>query len=117
MATISSHVLNSVDGTHADGLRVQCWRLLDDGSRELAFTVNSGADGRIGAEVDVDPNDPGREYELVFHTGEYFDAHGPAEDPRIMRSVVFRITMPDADAKYHMPIIASPHGYSTWWSQ
>ena len=54
MATISSHVLNSVDGTHAGGVRVQCWRILDSGARESVFDVRSGEDGRIGATVDVD---------------------------------------------------------------
>ena len=42
MATISSHVLNSVDGTHAGGVRVQCWRILDSGARESVFDVRSG---------------------------------------------------------------------------
>ena len=117
MATISSHVLNSVDGTHAGGVRVQCWRILDSGARESVFDVRSGEDGRIGATVDVDADDSERVYEVEFHTGDHFDARGPAEDRRIMRTVVLRLTMPDAEAKYHMPIIAGPHGYSTWWSQ
>ena len=116
MATITSHVLNAVNGTHAGGVRVECRRIGDDGRAEPVFSLESGADGRIAGTADVDAADRGRVYELVFHTGEYFDREGPAEPARIMPEVVFRLRLPDPDARYHVPVIVSPHGYSTWWS-
>ena len=116
MATITSHILNSVNGTHAGGVRVD-FRRIDDGGRvEQVFSVESGADGRIAGTAEVDTADEGRVYELVFHTGEYFDREGLAERPRIMHEVIFRLRLPDPDARYHLPVIVSPHGYSTWWS-
>ena len=33
-----------------------------------------------------------------------------------MPVVVFRLRLSDPDARYHVPLIASPHGYSVWWS-
>lgn len=117
MATISSHVLNAVDGSHAAGVRVECFRLGDDGPAEPVFSVTSAEDGRIAATADVDGADEGRVYELVFHVGEYFDRDGPAEEARIMPTIVLRLRMPDPDARYHVPVIASPHGYSVWWSR
>jgi 5-hydroxyisourate hydrolase len=89
---------------------------MDDGSAEPVFNASSGPDGRITGEIPIDEKDPGREYELVFHTGAYFDEVGPEESDRITRTVVFRLYLPDAHAKYHVPVIASPHGYSVWWS-
>ena len=116
MATITSHVLNAVNGTHAGGVRVDCCRIGDDGRAEPVFRVESGADGRITGAVDVDGADEGRVYELVFHTGEYFDEEGLVEQARIMPEVVFRLRLPDPEARYHVPVIVSPHGYSVWWS-
>ena len=116
MATISSHVLDAVNGTHAGGVRVDCHRIGDDGRAEPVFSVESGADGRIATIVEVDGADTGRVYELGFHIGEYFDRERFAEQARIMPVVVFRLRLPDPDARYHVPLIASPHGYSVWWS-
>lgn len=116
MATITSHVLNAVNGTHAGGVRVECRRIGDDGRAEFVFSVESGTDGRIAGTADVDGADEGRVYELVFHTGEYFDREGLVQPARIMPEVVFRLRLPDPDARYHVPVIVSPHGYSVWWS-
>ena len=33
-----------------------------------------------------------------------------------LSSFVFRLRLPDPDARYHVPVIVSPHGYSVWWS-
>ena len=116
MATITSHVLDAVNGTHAGGVRVDCFRIGDDGRSEAVFSVESGADGRIAGTAEVDGADEGRVYELVFHTGEYFDREGLVEPARIMPEVVFRLRLPDPDARYHVPVIVSPHGCSAWWS-
>ena len=86
------------------------------GRAEPVFSVESGADGRITGTAVVEVADEGRVYELVFHTGEYFDREGLVEQARIMPEVVFRLRLPDPDARYHVPVIVSPHGYSVWWS-
>ena len=116
MATSTSHVLNAVNGTPAGGARVDCRRIGDDGRAEPVFSVESGADGRIAGTAEVNGAEEGRVYELVFHTGEYFDREGLVAPARIMPSVVFRLLLPDPDAGYHVPVIVSPHGYSAWWS-
>lgn len=42
MATISSHVLDAVNGTHAGGVRVECRRLGDEGRTEPVSRIASG---------------------------------------------------------------------------
>ena len=116
MATISSHILNAVDGSHAGGVRLECFRLADDGRAEEVFSVASSDGGRVQEAVDVDGNDPERVYELVFHIGEYFDCRGLTGPATVVPAIVFRLRMPDPDGRYHMPVIIAPHGYSTWWS-
>ena len=116
MTTISSHILNPVDGTHAGGVHVECVRIRPDGRREAVFSTTSGPDGRIAGEVDNDSDEAGCEYELAFHMGDYYDANGPQETARPIRTLLFRISLPRDEEKFHIPVIAAPHGCSAWWS-
>ena len=53
-------------------------------------------------------------YELVFHAGEYLDATGaPPESPRFLDVIPLRFGMSEA-AHYHVPLLLSPFGYSTY---
>jgi len=112
MATISSHTLNGTDGTHAGGIDVTL-----TGPNGLVFEAQMDAGGRLSHDVPADRIDPEVMYELVFQTGSYWEARNiPRQGPQIMDQVVLRFRMPDPEARYHMPIIISPNGYSCWWS-
>ncbi|MFT5221085.1 MAG: 5-hydroxyisourate hydrolase [Planctomycetota bacterium] len=114
MATISSHILDSLNGLSASGIRVELFRL-DGEARTRLFDVSAGDEGRIVEAVDIGDAVSSREYELIFHGGDYFArCHGLNSDAQ--RVVVLRFTMPEADKRYHMPIMLSPHSYSVWWS-
>jgi len=53
----------------------------------------------------------------VFHTGDYFPVAVIAQGSHHnMQSVVVRISLPDPDARYHIPVVLSPHSYTVWWS-
>ncbi|MEM7130783.1 MAG: hydroxyisourate hydrolase [Chloroflexota bacterium] len=116
MATISSHVLDSIVGTHASGIRIACVKLTET-SREPLFDVIANEEGRIAESVETASADGNTQYELVFHTAAYFDAQ-PATPParQIMTEVVVRFTIPEPDEKIHIPLVLSPHSYSLWWS-
>lgn len=112
MAIISSHVLDSVIGDHARGIAVECVRVSD---RTSLFSVFAGDDGRISENVDIHPN---TEVELLFNTARYFAGRNPlpADGGQILNAVVVRLQLPDANRKYHLPVVLSPHSYTLWWS-
>jgi len=117
MATISSHVLDSVIGTHAAGIRVECYQRSSSGSSVLLFDVVASAEGRLSQSIDNSNTDSGTEFELVFHSAAYYQsATLPDDGDQIMRKVVLRIELPEPEATYHLPIMLSPHSYSVWWS-
>ncbi len=117
MATISSHVLDSVIGTHASGIRVQCFRCLSSGKRQLVFDVIACAEGRISETVDLAEAERREDIELVFHTSDYYAAMTlPDDGYQIMPVVVVRLTLPNPDVGCHIPVMLSPHSYSIWWS-
>ena len=114
MATVSSHILDSVSGKSAAGIRSQLFRL-DGTGKHMLFDVAADHEGRIAENVEIDDTSRGCEFELVFHGGDYFASHSLAVDSMV-RTVVIRFTMDDDSKRYHLPVLLSPHSYSTWWS-
>jgi 5-hydroxyisourate hydrolase len=108
MAIVSSHILNSADGSHAQGCKV---RLINLVSGEIVFEAVTDPGGRIKQQVAIP--DPDAEYELAFDAGAYWAACG---NPTRLTEIVLRFRMPQPDETYHSPIILSPNGYSAWVS-
>ena len=115
MATVSSHILDSVSGKSAVGIRSQLFQLSVEGERRLVFDVNADREGRIAESIEIDDSNRGSEFELVFHGNDYFAAQSLAGDS-VVKTVVIRFVMDDDSRRYHLPVMLSPHSYSTWWS-
>ena len=116
MATISSHVLDGVNGCSAAGVRVTCTRIDASGKRSPVFDTTTDDEGRISETVSVAPGDGGL-YELAFATADYFAGKSAGgHEPNIVSTLLVRITMPDSERRYHIPMIVSPHSQSMWWS-
>jgi hydroxyisourate hydrolase len=112
-AMISTHVLDTSRGQPAVGVSVILERLAVEGSastREMA-RAKTDADGRV---PELLPN--GRElgigrYRLTFDTGSYFASAGVEPFyPSVMVTFVVR----DTAQHYHIPLLLSPYGYSTY---
>lgn len=112
MATLSSHLLNGVDGTHAGGVVVS---LIHLPSGQVLFATETDSGGRLQESVDLSGMNPDDRYELVFATGDYWQGNELAEPPRVAE-IVLRFTMQADEERYHHPLIISPHSYSTWVS-
>jgi 5-hydroxyisourate hydrolase len=100
VSTLSTHVLDTAAGRPAAGVAV---RLEMRDGRPLGEGTTD-ADGRVGA---IGPGhlDPG-DYVLRFDTAAYVDGFYP--------EVVVVFTVSDRDAHYHVPLLLSPFGYSTY---
>ena len=111
MAVVSSHILDSVSGKSAAGIRCQLFQIVDDATRKTIFEVNADAEGRISETVLIDDSSIGGEFELVFHAADYFGV-----DKAVVPGVVIRFVIGDVEKRYHLPVMLAPHSYSTWWS-
>ena len=115
MATLSTHTLNSVDGTHAGGIRVVVFRIGPGGVRVQLLDTVTDPGGRFQESVETGGADD--RYEMVLHTGAYFAGRGvPVAGLQIHDEVVIRFAMPDPQARYHMPLMLAPNSYSVWFS-
>lgn len=115
MATVSSHILDSVNGRSAVGIRSQLFQLISDTEKRLIFDVVADREGRVVETVMIDDANSGCEFELVFHGSEYFRSQG-LDAGSMVKTVVLRFVMDGEQQRYHMPVMLSPHSYSTWWS-
>lgn len=115
MATVSSHILDSFSGVHATGIRCQLFQLNKENYRKLVFDTKADDEGRISEPVEIEKADRDAEFELVLHNAAYFSMQS-IDDDSIVKTIVIRFAMPDSHKNYHMPVMLSPHSYSTWWS-
>ncbi len=106
MKSISTHVLDISRGTPAQGVRVVLSREGDGVLKE----AHTDADGRV---KDLVPEGEltGGTYRISFETGAYFGAQG-LECFYPEATIVFVVR--DANAHYHVPLLLSPFGYSTY---
>ena len=109
MATISTHVLDTSLGRPAAGIVVALYRREPDATWFELGRGKTDNDGRIPKTASPELS-PGV-YRLVFETGPYLDrAHGGGFWPEV--PLVF--TIYDATAHYHVPLLLSPHGISSY---
>ena len=115
MSTITTHVLDTALGRPAAGLPVRLERV-DAGSRTELATASTDAGGRI-AELGPAELEPGT-YRLVFATAAYASALGDEppwqSQPPFFPEVAVTFTVADGAAHYHVPLLLSPFGYSTY---
>jgi 5-hydroxyisourate hydrolase len=117
MAVVTTHLLNSVLGTHAGGVGVELLRIEPSGLRTTVFARATDAGGRLAETVTIADEHVGAAYELVFQTGRYFDTQSlPKPARQIVSEVAVRFSMPDPNASYHIPLMIAPNSYSVWWS-
>ena len=111
MATLSSHLLNSVDGTHASGVKVIIHQINSSGDKVIFFETETDDGGRILKDFELSNDDCNCDYEMIYKTADYFS------EKKIVSEITIKFRMDDPKKKYHLPIIISPNGYSIWWSQ
>ena len=110
---LTTHVLDTARGCPAAGLRIELYRVEGDGRTNLR-TLVTNPDGRTDGPILPEAEFRTGTYELVFHAGAYLDASGVSpENPRFLDLVPLRFGMSE-DAHYHVPLLLSPFGYSTY---
>ena len=110
---LTTHVLDTARGCPAERLRIDLYRLDGAGRTHLKSLVTND-DGRTDEQILPSEEFSTGTYELVFHAGAYLDASGtPPEDPRFLDVIPIRFGMSEA-SHYHVPLLLSPFGYSTY---
>lgn len=110
---LTTHVLDTAKGCPASGIQIALFRVSGNSHRKIAEAVTN-ADGRTDAPIlPTDKFKPGS-YELIFFAGDYLRATGQPEDAILfLDQIPIRFGMSE-DTHYHVPLLLSPFGYSTY---
>jgi 5-hydroxyisourate hydrolase len=110
MSAITTHILDTTRGPPAGSVTVvlelqsaQGWQVLGRGATD--------ADGRLKELLPADFKLVPGMYRLTFHTGDYFEA---LRVESFYAEVAISFIVRDVGAHYHVPLLLSPYGYSTY---
>ena len=111
MPSVSTHVLNSENGTHVSGLTVTLTHVQSDGIRKIIFSNKTDTGGHLVENFD---------FPLINE--EFFEIEFKLSDIHIKKKgiycsdIIFRVSFSSENEKFHIPIIVSQNGASSWWS-
>ena len=112
---LSTHVLDTAHGCPAAGMAVELYET-DGGNTSLVKRLVLDADGRNpgGPLLDAQSLKKGT-YRLVFDVEGYFGSRGlQFPKPSFLGKVSIDFGVADVSQHYHVPLLVSPYGYSTY---
>lgn len=106
MTGLTTHALDTALGTGAEGLAVVLTR---DGGTIAEARLDAQGRARLTETLERGT------YELTFSVADYHRAKGVAiADPPFLDHVTIRFGVAEPTAHYHVPLLVSPYGYSTY---
>ncbi|ESZ22944.1 MULTISPECIES: hydroxyisourate hydrolase [unclassified Mesorhizobium] len=110
---LTTHVLDTATGKPAAGLSIALYHL-EGKARTHLKTVVTNADGRCDKPLLAGAEFRPGEYELVFAAGDYLRQQGSSlPNPAFLDVIPIRFGMAEP-LHYHVPLLVSPYGYSTY---
>lgn len=111
---LTTHILDTARGIPAEGIAISLYRVSGNSHRKIAEAVTN-ADGRTDGPILPAGKFRTGTYELIFFAGDYLRRTGQATgDILFLDQIPIRFGMDDPDSHYHVPLLLSPFGYSTY---
>lgn len=116
-AGLTTHVLDLSQGAPAVGIGVELERFVDEDPADEQRTVRlkrgiTNDDGRLDHPLLTASEMETGIYQLLFDAGGYYD--GRIESPAFLAVIPVRFRITDRAGHYHIPLLLSPGGYSTY---
>jgi len=111
-AELTTHVLDTGQEGPAEGVVVTLQRLDGDGETETISQGTTNDDGRLDEPLLTLSEMETGTYQLLFDVGAYYQ-QGSSEST-FLETVPVRFVIDDADEHYHVPLLLSPGGYTTY---
>ena len=111
---LTTHVLDTARGCPAARMVIELMRV-EGLEHHLIKTVRTNDDGRVDAPLLAGSSLAAGVYELRFHAGDYLREAGDVlPDPAFLDLIPIRFGIVDTGAHYHVPLLISAYGYSTY---
>jgi len=113
MAGLSTHVLDTSKGKPAAELKIELYKILD-AEKKLIKTVLTNEDGRIDGPLLSAESLEEIHYELLFFAGDYLKKQNSDLKHVFLDKIPIRFFVNNKSEHYHVPLLLSPFGYSTY---
>lgn len=107
---LTTHVLDTARGCPAAGLLIRLSRITEAGPLSVR-EMRTNADGRTDTPILPEAEYAPGHYELLFYAGDYLRAAGSESD--FLDLIPIRFTLSE-EMHYHVPLLLSPYGYTTY---
>ena len=116
MGILTTHVLDTASGLPGKNIQLRLYRCSTNGGEDiLLVTALTNDDGRCNEPL-LDGDDMAcGPYRLEFDVADYFIQQGhDLPNPPFLDTIDIRFGISDPDSHYHVPLLVSPYGYSTY---
>ena len=111
MSKLTTHVLDTSTGTPAEGLVLDLYRITVQGKDVLLRSRTTNGDGRLDNPLLEHDDFVLGTFRIDFHVGDYLASRGGSD---FLDIVPVRFIISDLARHYHIPLLLSPYGYSTY---
>jgi 5-hydroxyisourate hydrolase len=111
MSSITTHILDLTTGTPAAGVAVTLERQDDDSGWRVMGQSLTNSDGRVNDLIRDGQEFVSGSYRLVFDIGPFFQLRNVGS---FFPEVTIGFAVIDPQQHYHVPLLLSPFGYSTY---
>ncbi len=114
MGSLTTHILDVANGCPAAGVHVAVKRIVGV-TAELLVEAVTNADGRCDGPLLSGQDFSAGRYQIVFAMADYYGARqGTPESPPFLEDVTIQFGVAHPDQHYHVPLLVSPYGYTTY---
>ena len=111
MSPITTHVLDTSQGCPGANIRIRLEQQQSDKTWQEIASGSTNSDGRIANLIQEDEMINSGVYRMLFETGPYFEQQGTAY---FYPEIGVRFLLNHTEQHYHVPLLLSPFGYSTY---
>ncbi len=111
MGKLTTHILDTATGAPAKEVEIKIYKR-NDSSQVLIKSAKTNEDGRCNEPLLSGDEFVEGCYEIEFIVDQYYAKKGI--DCPFLKDVVVRFYISNSDENYHVPLLISPFGYSTY---
>ncbi|MDG2474545.1 MAG: hydroxyisourate hydrolase [Paracoccaceae bacterium] len=112
---LTTHVLDTARGCPAGGIEITLFKISADYDFVLIGSGETNHDGRLPKPILAGNGFKNGQYQLIFHVSSYLKAHFKDKNQNLfLEEIPIRFRISKAMEHYHVPLLLSPFGYSTY---
>jgi 5-hydroxyisourate hydrolase len=109
---LTTHVLDTGEEGPAEGVEVTLQRLDASGAAETIASGTTNHDGRLNEPLLTGSEMKSGTYQLVFNVEAYY--RQSSLESTFLETIPVRFIVDDDSEDYHVPLLLSPGGYTTY---